>query len=220
MFQLDEQEINEIRTIDHLSGEHVNKFGIILENNSKYDKPQNVNFMGLWEYLTPVTKPHIQILPSHESKYIGEVSHWTVFYYDGKIIHKYDSENTQSVTNSQETFLRRLFPWDPPIIFHNVQRQSNESDCGVFAIAYVVSICHKRRPETESYDIHVMREHLLRIFEEGKLLPFPSSPRFYSETITIRSGTTGIPNTSQTTTYASKTASKSSNQATIKVVFK
>ena len=58
-------------------------------------------------------------------------------------------------------------------LYHvDVQRQVGGSDCCLFAIAFVTSLCD---PHTERYAPTEMRQHLARCFEEKKITSFPSS---------------------------------------------
>ena len=68
---------------------------------------------------------------------------------------------------------------DEKIVVHyaNVQQQKNFSDCGLFAIAFAMSICNEQCPEELCYDTTVMRQHLFDCFEHQKMQPFPSKPR-------------------------------------------
>ena len=64
------------------------------------------------------------------------------------------------------------------VVHHaNVQQQKNFSDCGLFAIAFAMSICNEQCPEELCYDTTVMRRHLFDCFEHQKMQPFPSKPR-------------------------------------------
>lgn len=55
----------------------------------------------------------------------------------------------------------------------NVQRQTDEINCGAFAIAYAADILSGQSPVNSTYDTTKLRPHLLKCFEDGKLIPFP-----------------------------------------------
>ena len=61
----------------------------------------------------------------------------------------------------------------------STQRQCNNVDCGLFAIANMADICHGNNPEDLSYDQDLMRKHLEKCLKE--IQPFPRSykPEMY-----------------------------------------
>ena len=58
-----------------------------------------------------------------------------------------------------------------------LQKQTNMSDCGVFAIAFAMAICNRQRPELLCFDITKMRRHLYNCLEDGLMRHFPASHR-------------------------------------------
>lgn len=61
--------------------------------------------------------------------------------------------------------------------FIDVDKQVNAHDCGLYAIAYVTSLCHGDDVSQMKYNIQEMRPHLLHCLETGILTPFPSTHR-------------------------------------------
>ena len=59
----------------------------------------------------------------------------------------------------------------------STEKQTNKSDCGVFAIAFAMAICNKQRPELLCFDITKMRRHLYNCVEDGLMRHFPASHR-------------------------------------------
>ena len=53
------------------------------------------------------------------------------------------------------------------------QLQEGGSDCGLFAIAAATSLCNGESPNSIRWDQKLMRAHLLKSFEQGKIKPFP-----------------------------------------------
>ena len=47
-----------------------------------------------------------------------------------------------------------------------LQKQSNHSDCGLFAIANAMALCNGQTPEHLYYDIKGMRQHLAGCLED------------------------------------------------------
>ena len=60
--------------------------------------------------------------------------------------------------------------------FVDVQKQDGGSDCGLFAIAFITSICNGQDPTVLRYNQSAMRSHLLQCIEQGHMTPFPSVP--------------------------------------------
>ena len=61
------------------------------------------------------------------------------------------------------------------IEFVDVQEQRGASDCGLFALAFLTSICNGQDPATQLYDQKAMTSHLLQCIEKGVMKPFPAS---------------------------------------------
>ncbi|XP_048515571.1 uncharacterized protein LOC125502062 [Athalia rosae] len=94
---------------------------------------------------------------------IAVIQDWTG---TGKTLHEH-----------HEIYLKKLFPFyqfqSKHIKFPQVQQQSNGSDCGVFAIAFAISLINGQKPSRKNYDISQMRTHLLKIFESNLMENFP-----------------------------------------------
>eukprot|EP00731_Ephydatia_muelleri_P007412 Em0003g1660a len=61
--------------------------------------------------------------------------------------------------------------------FTDVDKQTNSSDCGLYAIAYATGLCCGEEVCSRKYDMMVMRQHLLKCLESGRMTAFPSSDR-------------------------------------------
>lgn len=61
------------------------------------------------------------------------------------------------------------------IEFMPVQKQIGSNDCGVFALAYAVSLCHAKDPVLLHYDQTKIRKHLVQCFETENIIEFPST---------------------------------------------
>ena len=59
----------------------------------------------------------------------------------------------------------------------DVQHQSGESDCSLFAIAFAQVLCAGLDPHLTTFDQKSMQKHLYSSFEDGELLPFPLAQR-------------------------------------------
>ena len=63
------------------------------------------------------------------------------------------------------------------------QRQDNEYDCGVYAIAFATALALGRNPSDIVFDARHLRSHLIHCFRNGKLSLFPVLER---ETLELR----------------------------------
>ena len=66
----------------------------------------------------------------------------------------------------------------------DMSKQKGSADCGLFAIASAVSLCHGQNPSECAFDQTVMREHLALCFNCDEIAIFPSSPRNAGATVT------------------------------------
>ena len=102
---------------------------------------------------------------------------WVCSYYNSKMIYIYDSLNLKRLHVHHRIYLEKLYPFylfdKKPIQFPTVQLQPNSNDCGVFAIAFAVSLLFGLKPNTIKYDHSVMRQHLIKIFETNIIEHFP-----------------------------------------------
>lgn len=121
---------------------------------------------------------HIEILHSG-STYDG---HWVCCYYNTKQIIIYDSLNSKKLHADHDIYIKKLFPFhnfeNEPIQFPTVQGQPNGYDCGVFAIAFAVSILYELRPETIRYKHSFMRQHLIDMFQSNTIDHFPQDAHY------------------------------------------
>ena len=59
--------------------------------------------------------------------------------------------------------------------FVDVQLQEGSHDCGLFALAYITSICNGQDPAVVLYKQNAMRKHVLKSIEDGVMTAFPTS---------------------------------------------
>lgn len=147
-------------------------FRLILANCSDYDLRDTLYLARLEKIeAVPQHKKHIEILYSTDN-------HWICSYYNTKKIYIYDSLNRFSLNNDQIIFLQHLYPYfnidSKSTVFMRVQNQCNGTDCGVFAIAFAVSLLYNQKPECIVYDQNLMRSHLLKIFQTNMISHFPT----------------------------------------------
>ena len=125
-----------------LTDMHMEHFGHLLQNCSEFRPVETWRVQCLDTIQPmPIDKKHIQILHSSSSPFDG---HWVCSYYNMKHIFIYDSLNSKKFHEHHKKFLTRLFPTynfeKHPVKFPTVQRQPNSNDCGVFAIAFAISL--------------------------------------------------------------------------------
>ena len=63
------------------------------------------------------------------------------------------------------------------LVFPDVHHQCNQSDCGLFALAFASSVCQNVDPVTTSYDQKCFHFHFLKCLDNNQFEPFPCSPK-------------------------------------------
>lgn len=53
------------------------------------------------------------------------------------------------------------------------QRQRNESDCGLFAVAAMVALAHGSDPSNLIWDLRTLRSHFVECLDQSQMTPFP-----------------------------------------------
>ena len=56
-----------------------------------------------------------------------------------------------------------------------VQQQQNGFDCGIYVIAFMVSLVSKKDLTSISFDEERLRDHLYDCYKTGRFMPFPSA---------------------------------------------
>jgi len=96
-------------------------------------------------------------------------------------INVYDSlPNCALYSNMKRQIATILFLADQKMItvnFVDVQIQGNGSDCGVYALAFVTSLCCGEDPAKINYASPMSREHLYKCLENQKMTSFPQRSR-------------------------------------------
>ena len=105
--------------------------------------------------------------------------HWltisTIEVVSPAVVNVYDSKYS-SASRDLKMQIASLLHTDHSVItllYQDVQKQHGGSDCGLFAIAYATALVHGFQPEECYFSQATMRSHLLRCFEEKKMLMFP-----------------------------------------------
>ena len=96
---------------------------------------------------------------------------------NGHDIVVYDSKY-HFLDTATETLLAKLMLTQCDIIkvhIASVNKQSGDSDCGIFSAAYCTSLAYEQNPSHGGvvYDQSIMRQHLIKCLEEKKMVPFP-----------------------------------------------
>ena len=75
--------------------------------------------------------------------------------------------------------MKHLFPYInlENVQFPEVQHHLNGIDCGVYAIAFNVSLLFGLKPNTIKYDLNKMRSHLIKMFDTMQIEHFPQDSR-------------------------------------------
>ena len=122
---------------------------------------------------TPVSEKFIQVLNASNKHWIlvfrgqfGQINICDSLVTDGKYPPKI-VKSISRIANCHGSVLElRVLP---------VQQQKNSIDCGVFAIAHAIEILHVENVEKSSFDVKLMRDHILVCLQLQKFSPFPKT---------------------------------------------
>ena len=97
-------------------------------------------------------------------------------YYENYKLHIYDSLNFNNIHTNHKIFLNCMLPIKTNInlIYETVHHQNNVYDCGVFSIAFATSFIFSQCPCSVTYEKKLMRKHLIAMFQNNFLQPFPT----------------------------------------------
>lgn len=156
---------------------HIDYFNLLLKNCSEYQSRESWKIQCP-DRIEPVPKnqKHIQILHSCSDIAINLDGHWICSYYDTNVIYIYDSLNIKRLHAHHKIYLEKLYPFysfdKQSVQFPTVQSQPNGNDCGVFAIAFAVSLLFDLQPNRIIYNHNLMRQHL-KMFQLNRIEHFP-----------------------------------------------
>ena len=118
---------------------------------------------------------HRFIQVHHESQ-----GHWITITNVGtenpEIVRVYDSLYSSCSPSIQQQIACMVNTAKPAITleFIDVHRQKGSNDCGVFAVAYAVSLCLNEEPGNLSFNLQpALRQHLIQCVEAGEFTSFP-----------------------------------------------
>ena len=119
------------------------------------------------------TKKDLQLIGGTDS------NHWCCLKYDGNTINIYDSLNRSSLSENEQKFIKRRYPFveKQNIYFKRVTSQKDHVNCGVFACAFATTVALGGDPCKVNYsqDGTTLRCHMLHIIREKKLVNFPEA---------------------------------------------
>ena len=104
----------------------------------------------------------------------NNTGHWIYIWYDTIVIRVYDSLN-ECLHDDHKKYINRLFPNHQSlnVIYETVQLQQQPYNCGLFAIAFAISISNGICPCNLIFDETKMRDHLINIFKRKQIEIFP-----------------------------------------------
>ena len=163
---------NEKQTLERgewLTDQHVTAAQMLLTK-------QFLNINGLQTPLLSQTNGWALLKPTGIQILNDNQKHWiciSIFHPD--IVNVYDSLYGRVSKNIQNQVCALLRTQLNSITLQMMQAQvqTRGSDCGLFAIATATALCHEIPPSNTMWDQCRMRAHLIKCFENGKMLPFP-----------------------------------------------
>ena len=170
-FHLSEQDISTISTGDWLTDHIVGAAQSVLREQFPHARGLENTTLG------PIFNFSVQ--KGQFSQILNTGSHhWvlvsTVGCYTPSVVYLYDSlfsgriaalvqKQIASIIYEEGTSFKVIVP--------NVQHQNNSDDCGVYAIAFLVSLLHGLNPSNLTFDRKLIRQHLLKSLESGSFDP-------------------------------------------------
>ena len=91
-----------------------------------------------------------------------------------RIFDSLPSEYVPSRTKQQIASILFSSKQEITLTFPIAQVQQDSQDCGLFSIAFAVSLCFGEDPCCIEYDQSKFRQHLLSCYEQSKMMLFPS----------------------------------------------
>ena len=155
-----------------LSDSIINAAQLLLKRrNALVGGLQNVNF-GLTNSFEVETGEFVQIIHTGEG-------HWHVVSTIGTQypdVNVFDSIYCHCPEHSKLQISNLLMTKKNTIRlqYNNVQMQSGQADCGLFAIAFATALLNGLHPGVYYFDQSLMRSHLLNCFERGEIETFPT----------------------------------------------
>ena len=92
-------------------------------------------------------------------------------------VNVFDSLYT-SVDEDTKSVIFNLFEFEgePKLNIINIQVQDGVDDCEIFAIAYITALAFDTEPA--QFQQSLMREHILKCFQDRMMVPFPPPSKF------------------------------------------
>ena len=168
-----------VSTDELLGDEHINAVNLLLRSQ----------FPDLQGLCTPVlgqqlSFPEFEIVQGYAGFDYCQVlhtgsNHWvTIQVLSQEEVHIYDSVSLKSTfyTLKQIASIVKCDYNQIQVFLERVQCQKNAIDCGIYAIAFLTDLCHRRDPASLTYHgSKELRQHLIKCFEQGAMSPFPSN---------------------------------------------
>ena len=130
----------------------------------------------MYDHFVPVKGKFVQVLNVNKNHWVcvaGEGSN-EIHIYDYLLI-KIDIKSMHVIAKmlKDEVFLTKTVP---------VQKQSNSSDCGLFALAFAFDLANNLDPSIITYNEEILRKHLLACIENEEITEFPKTNDWLSRT--------------------------------------
>ena len=156
-----------------LEDDHINQAMSVLKKVRPYINGfEDVCVIETGRIAKKMENPWIQVLNC-------EGNHWltaTTIDCDNGVVRIYDSLYRR-IPKSLLQLIVKLTSWPSslPLIIEMpcFQKQLNNSDCGLFAIAAMVTLFCGKDPSEASYDLNYMRAHLVDCLKKGRFVEFP-----------------------------------------------
>lgn len=182
--------LGEINTdFKHLTDDTMNRFGELINHHFR-----EYNFQPTF-YLTDALHRVVSVIDKNDIQFLFQkgatleaIGHWICIFYrhtENKVL-IFDSMNGHVLDREHEKSLKNLYPRidiKQDVIFKEIRNeQTNASACGVYSIAYAVTLALGKDPTTLNLKIcyltdqdesKFLRAHLLKMIRESRISFFP-----------------------------------------------
>ena len=132
----------------------------------------------LYDHFVPAKGKFVQVLNVNKNHWVcvaGEGNN-EIHIYDSLLI-KINNKSMQAIAKmlkyEDEVFLTKTLP---------VQKQSNSSDCGLFALTFAFDLANNLDPSLITYNEKILRKHLLACIENEEITEFPKTNEWLART--------------------------------------
>ena len=172
------QTVKKSSTLNWLNDNIISAAQMLLKSQSEgkiegFQSPQFGNMLAFTKIKHSAFLQILHVNGNHWNVVSNITTHDGVTMRDGVLI--FDSRFTHISLHTKKQICSLIRPRCKEFRFDivNTQHQTNDSDCGLFAIAFTTEIINHKSPALCEFDVNQMRPHLIKCLKAGFLSRFP-----------------------------------------------